>query len=293
MFVKSIPPIRPVLLLLDGHSSHYNPEAIKLAAEEEVIIFCLPPHTTHVAQPLDVSFFGPLKRNWSKVCHTYLAENPGKVVTKFQFTSLFAKAWYQTIKPETIVSGFRRVGVCPYNSDAIRPYSSSVDSEMEKPNEEQGDHRPVAEEHSSTLSTTDLENITDDDVPNSDHRTQKFTLEQISLFGSRYKNKYDLYSDSSYVAWLQLEHPNSLPHDLLTPDMQAGQQSTPSHSPNLSESVENSSGYNTPSCSASKSLSDTRKLLSTLSEFLIHPETPNSNKKGKKKQHVFLRAKNP
>jgi len=55
-FVKSIPPSRPALLLLDGHSSHYNLEAIKFAAENEIILFCLPPHTTHVAQPLDVNF---------------------------------------------------------------------------------------------------------------------------------------------------------------------------------------------------------------------------------------------
>ena len=32
-FTKSIPPSRPVLLLLDGHSSHFTLEAIKFAAE--------------------------------------------------------------------------------------------------------------------------------------------------------------------------------------------------------------------------------------------------------------------
>jgi len=58
-------------------------EAIKLAAENEIILFCLPPHTSHVAQPLDVSFFGPLKKHWSRVCHEYMADNPGKVVTSF------------------------------------------------------------------------------------------------------------------------------------------------------------------------------------------------------------------
>ena len=62
-FVKCIQPSRPVLLLLDGDSSHYNLEAIKFAAENKIILFCLPPHATHVAQPLDVSFFGPLKKH--------------------------------------------------------------------------------------------------------------------------------------------------------------------------------------------------------------------------------------
>ena len=108
---------------MDDHSSHFNPEAIKIAAEAEIIIFCLPPHTTHVAQPLDVSFFGPLKGHWSKVCHSYMTDNPVKVVTKFQFCSLLNKAWFKPINSATIISGFRKMGVCPFNATAIQPYA--------------------------------------------------------------------------------------------------------------------------------------------------------------------------
>jgi len=54
LFVKHIPPARPVLLLVDGHSSHYEPETMKAAAVHGVVMFCLPPHCTHVAQLLDV-----------------------------------------------------------------------------------------------------------------------------------------------------------------------------------------------------------------------------------------------
>jgi len=38
LFIKNIPPLRPVLLLLDGHSSHFSLEAIKFAAENEIIL---------------------------------------------------------------------------------------------------------------------------------------------------------------------------------------------------------------------------------------------------------------
>ena len=34
---------RPLLLLVDGHSSHYDPEAIKFAKELSIEVFCLPP----------------------------------------------------------------------------------------------------------------------------------------------------------------------------------------------------------------------------------------------------------
>ena len=44
---------RPLRLLLDGHSTHNQPEVVRLAREKKVIILCLPPHATHKAQPLD------------------------------------------------------------------------------------------------------------------------------------------------------------------------------------------------------------------------------------------------
>ena len=56
--------ICPLLLLLDGHSSHYNPQTVRLAKENDVILFTLVPHTTHEMQPLDTAVFGPLKSHW-------------------------------------------------------------------------------------------------------------------------------------------------------------------------------------------------------------------------------------
>ena len=46
-FLMYTPPACPLLLLLDGNSSHYNPTTIRTAASEGVIIFCFSPHTTH------------------------------------------------------------------------------------------------------------------------------------------------------------------------------------------------------------------------------------------------------
>ena len=52
-FLAHAPPVRPLLLLLDGHSSHFQPSFVRRAAEEQVIVFCLPPHTKYLTQPLD------------------------------------------------------------------------------------------------------------------------------------------------------------------------------------------------------------------------------------------------
>ena len=72
-FLSHTPLLRPLLLLLDGHSSHYTPSVINKAAEEEGInIFCLPPHSTHLTQPLNKGCFLILKRYWREECHNYL-----------------------------------------------------------------------------------------------------------------------------------------------------------------------------------------------------------------------------
>ena len=62
-FLSHAVPARPLLLLLDGHSSHFELSTIQLAEKESVIILCLPPHTTHESQPLDCGVFAPLKNS--------------------------------------------------------------------------------------------------------------------------------------------------------------------------------------------------------------------------------------
>jgi hypothetical protein len=65
MFLKYTNSKEPRILFLDGHSSHISLKLIDLAKEHNVHIICLPPHTTHALQPLDVAVFKPAKATWS------------------------------------------------------------------------------------------------------------------------------------------------------------------------------------------------------------------------------------
>ena len=58
-FLAYAPPTQPLLLLMDGDS---NPLFVNRAAEEQVIVFCLPSHSTHKTQPHDKGVYGPMKR---------------------------------------------------------------------------------------------------------------------------------------------------------------------------------------------------------------------------------------
>ena len=104
-------------ILLDGHSSHYCPETIHLAAEEDVIIFTLPPNTTHLTQPLDKGVFGPFKDHWRQVCHDFQVSHPGKVVSNYNFSKLFSKAWMESMTCTNIVAGFHTTGIFPVNRE--------------------------------------------------------------------------------------------------------------------------------------------------------------------------------
>lgn len=119
-FLALIPPTRPILLLMDGHSSHYSPDVIRAAAEEKIILFTLPPHTTHIAQPLDRGPFSPLKAYWKQICHDFYAKNTGRVVTRFDFSSLFSEAWKLAMTPKNILSGFNVTGVYPFNRERVK-----------------------------------------------------------------------------------------------------------------------------------------------------------------------------
>ena len=126
-FLRHAPAARPLLLLMDGHSSHYCIDSINLARREEITLFVLPPNTTHLTQPLDKGVFGPLKVKWREVCYQYLSANPGRVVTRFEFSKLFADAWLNTMTIRNIVSSFSTTGVFPVNKNAIDlPVSSPV-----------------------------------------------------------------------------------------------------------------------------------------------------------------------
>lgn len=63
--IQNVP--KPVVLFLDNHSSHVSLQLSEFCQEKGIILVALPPNSTHILQPLDVSFFKPLKsNNWNK-----------------------------------------------------------------------------------------------------------------------------------------------------------------------------------------------------------------------------------
>lgn len=108
----------PVIMFIDGHKSHYNMELYEFCREKQITLYCLPPNSTHILQPCDVSIFRPLKTNWRAVVRRH-KQNTGCTITRHNFCSLFKEAFETSAKLETIVNGFRVCGLHPFNPDAV------------------------------------------------------------------------------------------------------------------------------------------------------------------------------
>ena len=61
LFIPSLPPERPILLILDGHSLHISYQVRELAIKNDIHMLKLPPH---LIQPLDVGVFKSMKSHW-------------------------------------------------------------------------------------------------------------------------------------------------------------------------------------------------------------------------------------
>ena len=92
-FIKNIPPMRPILLIQDGHSSHVSIELIEMTRANDVIVLCLPAHMSHILQPLDVGVFKAFKTSFNKACGNYMRQHPNQVITTDVLASVVAQAY--------------------------------------------------------------------------------------------------------------------------------------------------------------------------------------------------------
>ena len=89
-FLVHTPSIHP-LLLLDGHRSHYNPAILRMAAEEGIIVLCLPLNTTHMLQPLDNGVFSS-QSTLKKRMTVFVLWKPGKAYKPLKLHGRFCES---------------------------------------------------------------------------------------------------------------------------------------------------------------------------------------------------------
>ena len=79
----------------------------------------LPPHTTHLLQPLDVSVFNHVKKAYNELSLQLGLRAAYSVVTKSDFHIVWHSAVEQACTPKVIKSAFQRSGLYSFDPCAI------------------------------------------------------------------------------------------------------------------------------------------------------------------------------
>jgi len=119
------------LLLLDGYGSHCTMEFITFCDDHKIIPFCMPPHSTHLLQPLDMVVFQPYKHY-----HAEAVDNATRTgcsdFNKLEFLAAITSIRRQAFKPSTIISAFQTTGLIPYNPEIVLERLQENNAERER-----------------------------------------------------------------------------------------------------------------------------------------------------------------
>ena len=116
---------KPVILFLDGHSSHLGLEASKYCRDHQIILYCFLPNATHILQPFDVGIFSPLKDSWAAAVLSWQICNIGSPITKQNFNVILEMAWRNTTSSEDgkaiqmAARAFRKTGIYPFDASKV------------------------------------------------------------------------------------------------------------------------------------------------------------------------------
>lgn len=127
---------RPVLVVMDNHVSHLSKEVIDFAQSDNIELLCLPSHSTHLLQPLDVGYYHLLKEHFTSLS-VALGYSGMKTIPREKIPKLIHLAMNK-ISGSSIASAFSCVGICPLNAQKVRINCTT-------PAEQTTDKEPVIE----------------------------------------------------------------------------------------------------------------------------------------------------
>lgn len=111
-------PMQRRLLIMDGHGSHITANVIAYCTEHAIDLLILPPHTSHVLQPLDVSVFSPLKRALATETDAVSRLDSGRIA-RSEWTRMYIRARQAALRESNIRSGFKATGLWPLSPISV------------------------------------------------------------------------------------------------------------------------------------------------------------------------------
>src|SRR5579862_6314472 len=117
------------LLIMDGHESHNSLQFQDFYKDNNIVTICMPSHSSHLLQPLDIGYFKPLKKAYGKQVE-HMIRNSINHITKLEFLSALPAAIEVTFTLSNIKGGFRGVGLVPFDPKVV---ISKLDIQLRTP----------------------------------------------------------------------------------------------------------------------------------------------------------------
>lgn len=108
-------PNAPRILLLDNHGSHITVEFMWKCYQNKVHLIYMPPHTSHVVQPLDLSIFSRIKASYKAQIEELARFEDSIPIKKIRFVKYYNQARLDALTEHVITAGWRAAGLYPWN----------------------------------------------------------------------------------------------------------------------------------------------------------------------------------
>jgi len=105
------------MLIMDGHGSHIDIEFMWICKQNKVQLVFLPPHSSHVLQPLDLGVFSPLKTRYRRTISELSCLDDAAPVKKQRFIIAYNLAREEALTDRTLRSGWKAAGIFPWNPE--------------------------------------------------------------------------------------------------------------------------------------------------------------------------------
>jgi hypothetical protein len=106
------------LLVLDGHGSHLTPQFDQICLENKIIPVCMPAHSSHLLQPLDIGCFAVLKRSYGSLVDQKMRLGINHI-DKLDFLAAYPQARADAFKTDTIKHSFAAASLVPFDPDRV------------------------------------------------------------------------------------------------------------------------------------------------------------------------------
>jgi hypothetical protein len=106
------------LLIVDGHGSRIRADFIAHCMENDIDLLIMPPHCSHILQPLDVGVFSAFKR-----AHAYetdaLSRLSSQRISRHEWMQMSIRARKKALTSSNILSGWKGADLIPSNPTKI------------------------------------------------------------------------------------------------------------------------------------------------------------------------------